>query len=147
MRILLIEGNSRDAERVMRSFASGELAHHTTMDVVQNGRQALEFLFGASGVAEKADRSPHVILLDLALPAADGAVDRTEVLRALKNDERTRRIPVVVLTGARDPQLMHTCYELGVNSYVLKPQQSEDFEAVVREVGKYWVRLNEPPIH
>jgi two-component system response regulator len=89
------------------------------------------------------DRSPHAILLDVQLPDVDG----TELLRALKNDERTRRIPVVVLTAVRDPQILHTCYELGVNSYVLKPQQTERFETVVREVGKYWVHLNEPPIH
>lgn len=139
MRILLVEDDEHDVASVLRSFESGRLSHRATVDVVRDGRTALDHLFVDGHV--NGNPLPHLIVLDLKLPNVDGL----EVLRQVKGEQRTRRIPVVVLTGATDPGYIAECYTLGANSFVRKPVNSDGFADVIRAVGEYWVRLNEPP--
>ena len=138
--ILLIEDNPDDVELTLHAFRRHKLANQ--VDVVRDGAEALDYLFGEG---EHADRSPHVmprvILLDLKLPKVDGL----EVLREIKGDARTRSIPVVVLTSSQQEQDIIESYQLGVNSYIVKPVDFERFTEAVRQLGMYWLLLNQPP--
>jgi two-component system response regulator len=109
--------------------------------VVRDGVEALEFLFGSGPYAERAERNPRVVLLDLKLPRIDGL----EVLRRMKEDRRTATIPVVVLTSSREERDIVESYQLGVNSYIVKPVDFEQFAEAVRQLGFYWALLNQPP--
>lgn len=138
--ILLVEDNPHDAELTLRALKARNLANQVF--VARDGEEALDFFFGekphplrAFGVA------PKVILLDLKLPKVDGL----EVLQRLKADERTRSLPVVVLTSSREEPDIAAAYRLGANSYIVKPVDFEAFARAVSEVGLYWVLLNEPP--
>ncbi len=143
MRILLVEDDAHDIEAVLRSLGSGRLSHRAGITVVHDGSQALAHLFaqGPHGVVAENSHRPHLIVLDLKLPSVDGL----EVLRRVKEDPRTRLIPVVVLTGSREAEHVEECYRLGVNSYVVKPIDAEKFASVLETVGNYWVLFNEPP--
>jgi CheY-like chemotaxis protein len=138
--ILLVEDNPRDAEITQRALRKQNLANHVVH--VKDGQEALEWLF-ASGpyVARDTNHGPKVVLLDLKLPKVDGI----EVLRAIRADSRTRRIPVVVLTSSREEQDVIKTYELGVNSYIVKPVDFDKFSAAVAEAGHYWLLLNQEP--
>jgi CheY-like chemotaxis protein len=141
MRILLIEDDENDAKLMLSLFHKDPLAHRMTIHLVEDGKEALAYLFGEDNVAGDEGRRPHLILLDLRLPNVDGM----EVLRRAKSDPRTRRIPVVVITGMpRGEQLAET-YDLGVNSYVVKSPSNEEFAQTMAMVCEYWTRLNEPP--
>ncbi len=130
--ILLVEDNPRDAELTLRAFRKHNLAN--SVSVAHDGVAALEILFDGTG-AER----PRVILLDLKLPKLDGL----EVLRRLKADERTRSIPVVVVTSSNQDPDIKTAYELGANSYVVKPVDFESFMKTMSELGFYWLMVNQ----
>ncbi|HYK82684.1 MAG TPA: response regulator [Gemmatimonadales bacterium] len=138
--ILLVEDNPGDVELTLRALQDRHLANQVF--VARDGAEALDFFFGA-GTHPLRDIgvTPKVILLDLKLPKVDGL----EVLRRLKADERTRQLPVVVLTSSREEPDMATAYRLGANSYIVKPVDFEAFARAISEVGLYWLLLNEPP--
>ncbi len=138
--ILLIEDNPRDAELAIRALRKRNLANSVIH--LGDGGAALDFLFATGAYAGRdINHQPRVVLLDLKLPKVDGL----EVLRRIKGDERTRTIPVVVLTSSREEQDVVTSYQLGVNSYIVKPVDFENFSQAVADLGCYWLLLNEPP--
>lgn len=136
--ILLVEDNLNDAELAIRAFRKGNI--NNNLIHLQNGAEALEFLFG-TGKFEGRDISnkPKVILLDLKMPKVDGL----EVLAQIKSNELTKAIPVVVLTSSNEHPDIKRAYELGANSYIVKPVEFEDFSKVVTELGFYWLLKNQ----
>ncbi len=138
--ILLVEDNPRDAEMTLRTLRKRNLANHVVH--VRDGQEALEWIFG---VADPSGRTkiniPRIVLLDLKLPKVDGI----EVLRAIRSDERTRLLPVVVMTSSNEQRDVIDSYQLGVNSYVVKPVDFEMFSAAVAELGHYWLLVNKGP--
>ena len=135
--VLLVEDNPDDAALALRALRKNRLVNKIL--VVSDGVEALEHIFGADPSC--LIRAPRVVFLDLHLPKIDGL----EVLRRLKGDERTRRIPVVVLTSSLEDRDVAECYELGVNSYIVKPVEFDKFMHAVSELGLYWLLLNNPP--
>jgi two-component system, response regulator len=138
--IVLVEDNPRDAELALRALKKRNLADKLVW--VRDGAAALEFIFGAGtdGNREVCHR-PKVILLDLKLPKVDGL----EVLRRLKAHEEAKTIPVVVLTSSREERDIVQSYKLGVNSYIVKPVNFDNFSEAVAQLGMYWLLLNQPP--
>lgn len=136
--ILLVEDNPNDIKLALHAFKSHHLANH--VHVVRDGAEALDFIFG-TGPHDNCPNHPKVILLDLKLPLVDGL----EVLRRLKADERTRQIPVVILTSSAEEPDIQKCYQVGANSYIVKPVDFDQFTSAVREVGMYWLLLNQRP--
>jgi two-component system response regulator len=137
--ILLIEDNPHDAEMTLRALQENHLVNHVVW--LKDGEAAVEFLFGVD--AEPAVRprcAPKLVLLDLKLPKVDGL----ELLRRLKAGEQSRLIPVVVLTSSREGCDIEESYRLGVNSYIVKPVDFEKFAEAVRQLGMYWLLLNQP---
>ena len=138
--ILLVEDNPDDVEFTIRTLGR----YHVTnqVDVARDGAEAVDYLF-ATGEHAGRDTSvtPAVILLDLQLPKIDGL----EVLKRIRADERTKRIPVVILTSSQEDEDLLNGYKLGCNSFVRKPVGFEGFCEAVRQVGLYWLMLNEPP--
>ena len=130
--ILLVEDNPRDAELTLRAFRKHNLAN--SVSVAHDGVEALDILFDPDGTER-----PRVILLDLKLPKLDGL----EVLRRLKSDDRTRSIPIVVVTSSNQDPDIKTAYELGANSYVVKPVDFESFMKTMSELGFYWLMVNQ----
>lgn len=138
--ILLVEDNPTDAELTIRTLNKKKIANR--IHWVKDGAEALEYIFCTGEYSDRdMNNIPKVILLDLKLPKVNGI----EVLKKIKSDERTRYIPVVVLTSSREGPDVKTCYDLGVNSYIVKPVDFESFFRVVEELGLYWVLLNQPP--
>lgn len=138
--ILLVEDNPTDAELCIRALHKHNLANR--LEWVKDGAAALDFLFARGAYAARNSlAAPKVVLLDLRMPKVSGL----EVLRAVKADERTRHIPIVVLTSSKEDPDVAECYRLGVNSYVSKPVAFEEFAKVVSELGMYWLLLNRPP--
>jgi two-component system, response regulator len=138
--ILLIEDNPDDVELTLVSFKE----HNITNEVVvaHDGADALDYIFATGAYAGRnLEIMPTVILLDLKLPKVDGF----EVLRRIRADERTRRLPVVILTSSKEEQDIMNGYKLGANSYVRKPVDFVEFSAAVKQLGLYWLILNEPP--
>ena len=131
--ILLVEDNSNDAELTLRALKQRNLANQVLL--CRDGAEAMEFFTASAGPV------PKVVLLDLKLPKMDGL----EVLRRLKSDARTKSIPVVVLTSSREEPDIERAYELGANSYIVKPVDFEAFAHAVSDVGLYWLLLNHPP--
>src|ERR1041385_4182571 len=128
--ILLVEDSSLDAEMTLRALEKRHLANKVFH--VKDGEEALEFLLGTGQYANRADcQHPKVVLLDLKLPKMDGF----EVLRAIRSNDRTKSIPVVVLTSSHEQKDLVESYKLGVNSYIVKPVQFENFSEAVAEVG------------
>ena len=135
--IIIVEDNPHDAELITRIFRKNDLAGEFVL--LKDGAEALDFLFGLGGSGGQGGKAvPKVILLDLKLPKINGI----EVLRKLKSDERTRKIPVVVLTSSIESRDLKDAYELGVNSYVTKPIKFDEFAKVVADLGMYWMLLN-----
>jgi CheY-like chemotaxis protein len=134
--ILLVEDNPNDAELTLRALKKARVAND--VHIARDGAEALDFLFGREGVPAVL---PRVILLDLKLPKVDGL----EVLRRVRGDERTKLIPVIVLTSSREESDLVASYRLGANSYIVKPVESEAFFKAVNDIGLYWLLLNEPP--
>ena len=138
--ILLVEDNPQDAELTTRALKKNNLANR--LFTVEDGAEALDFIFCRGMYATReAGNSPKVILLDLKLPKVSGL----EVLRVLKQDERTRSIPVVVVTSSREDPDIKTAYGLGANSYVVKPVDFDAFAESVSSLGLYWLLVNQPP--
>lgn len=140
MEILLVEDNPNDEELAIRALKKQKIVNELL--VVRDGAEALEFLFCEGRYTGRdPQRPPKVVLLDLKLPLVDGL----EVLRHMKADPRTRTIPVVVLTSSREGPDVAEAYRLGVNSYIVKPVDFEQFAEAVRQVGLYWMLLNQTP--
>src|SRR3954470_8825471 len=138
--ILLVEDNPNDVELTMRALGKQNLANKVF--VVKDGAEALDFVFGTGAYASrKIQKRPKVVLLDLKLPKVDGI----EVLRRMKADERTKHIPVVMLTSSQEERDVTDTYNLGVNSYIVKPVDFSNFVHAVSELGIYWGLLNKLP--
>ena len=139
--ILLVEDNPTDAELALRALKKANLANNLVW--VKDGAEALDFLFATGDYAGR-DMAipPKVVLLDLRLPKVDGM----EVLHKIKGDDRTRLIPVVVLTSSKEDRDVIESYKLGVNSYISKPVEFDAFAKTVSELGLYWLLVNRPPV-
>lgn len=138
--ILLIEDNMNDAELTIRALKKNNLANKLVH--LKDGAEAIDFIFAEGNYSgRKVENVPKVILLDLKMPKVNGI----EVLKKIKADERTKKIPVVILTSSKEDPDIQECYRLGVNSYVVKPVQFEQFVKSVSELGLYWMILNQPP--
>jgi two-component system response regulator len=138
--ILLVEDNADDVELTLRAFRKSKILNEIA--VVSDGVEALDYLFASGAHAGRDSKSvPEVILLDLNLPKIGGL----EVLRRMRADERTRRIPVVVLTSSNEERDILKSYDLGANSFVRKPVDFSQFVEAARQLGLYWLVLNEPP--
>ena len=137
--ILLVEDNPNDEKLALHAFAKQNIANH--VHVVRDGLEAMDFIFCTGAYADRVIGNPKVILLDLKLPLVDGI----EVLRAIRSDPRTRLIPVVVLTSSNEERDVVETYRLGVNSYIVKPVDFEQFNEVARHLGYYWLLLNRQP--
>ncbi len=137
--ILLVEDTPEDLELAQRALKKSRVANH--IQVARDGEEALDFIFCRGPFAgRRIEDTPKLILLDLKLPKVDGL----EVLAAIKTDPRTRAIPVVVLTSSQEQSDLVRSYDLGVNSYIVKPIRFEDFAAAMEHVGMYWLLLNRP---
>lgn len=138
--ILLVEDTPEDRELALRALRKAKLSNN--IHTVADGAEALEFIFGEGAyLGRRVESGPKVILLDLKLPKVDGI----EVLRRIKGDPRTSSIPVVVLTSSKEQKDVVESYRLGVNSYIVKPVDFERFAGAVRDLGMYWLLLNQPP--
>jgi CheY-like chemotaxis protein len=138
--VLLVEDSLEDLELTQRALRNANLGNH--IRVARDGAEALDFIFcEGEHAARKIEDTPKLILLDLKLPKVDGL----EVLQRIKGDRRTKHIPVVVLTSSKEQSDLIQSYELGVNSYIVKPVNFESFVSAVQEMGMYWLLLNQPP--
>ena len=138
--ILLVEDSPYDAELTIRELKRHHLANKLVH--VKDGAEALDFIFGTGAYAGRdTSQHPKVVLLDLKLPKVDGL----EVLQAIKSNDRTKTIPVVVMTSSQEQRDVVDSYHLGVNSYVVKPVDFDQFSKAVSELGCYWVLLNHSP--
>lgn len=138
--ILLVEDNPDDAELAMHALRRENIANR--IEIARDGEEALDFLFCRGRHAHRTfTQPPRVVLLDLKLPKVDGL----EVLREVKNDPRTRAIPVVILTASREEKDLVNGYQLGVNAYIQKPVDFDQFRAIVKQLGLFWLVVNQPP--
>lgn len=137
--ILLVEDNLEEAELAIRSLKKNNLANHLVH--IDDGAEALDFIF-SRGKYEGIPKRPKLILLDLKLPKVDGL----EILRQLKSQDETKAIPVVVLTSSREEKDIIDSYELGVNSYIVKPINFQSFTKSIADLGLYWMVLNQVPV-
>lgn len=140
IQILLVEDNSNDAELAISALNEYKLANR--IEHVKDGPEALDYMFGTGKYAGKNHPLPKVVLLDLKMPKLNGL----EVLKKLKSDERTRKIPVIMLTSSREEPDIDKAYSLGANSYIVKPVEFDKFVEALKNVGYYWMLINEPPV-
>jgi len=139
--ILLVEDNPHDAEMALRALKKNNIANNVAH--VSDGEEALDFLFARGAYsARKIESGPKVVLLDLKLPKVDGL----EVLKMVKSDPRTKIIPVIVLTSSNEESDIIESYQLGVNSYIVKPVDFDKFVEAIKGLGFYWLLLNKSPI-
>jgi CheY-like chemotaxis protein len=138
--ILLVEDNISDIALTRRAIEKNGIP--CRVDIVEDGQEALDYLLGAGAHAGRdLNDRPALVLLDLKLPRIDGL----DVLRRIRADPRTRRIPVVMLTSSREESDMGAGYDIGMNSYIRKPVDFVQFMEVIRQIGLYWLGINEPP--
>lgn len=137
--ILLVEDNPNDAELILRALKKNNLANHVLH--AADGAQALDLLLGDGNTDKESRYPPRVVLLDLKLPKMSGL----EVLKAIRQQPRTRDLPVVIVTSSREDPDIRRAYELGANSYVVKPVDFDQFVHAMSEVGMYWLLINQPP--
>jgi two-component system response regulator len=136
--VLIVEDNPDDLELALHALHRGRVANR--VEVARDGAEALDYLFGRGAFENLSEADlPRVVLLDVKLPLIDGI----EVLRELKGDRRTRRVPVVMMTSSAEDRDLAACYELGANSYIVKPVDIEQFFRAVQQVGLYWLALNQ----
>jgi CheY-like chemotaxis protein len=139
--ILLVEDNQDDVDLALHALQRGKLANRIL--VVRDGEEALDFLFCRGVYAERSfDRPPKLVLLDLKLPKVDGM----EVLKEVKSDLRTKIIPIVIMTSSKEERDLAESYKLGVNSYIQKPVNFDQFRDTVNTIGLYWLVINQPPL-
>ena len=138
-RILLAEDNPKDVELTLTALDEHNLANEVV--VVNDGAEALDYLYCRGKFAMRADNNPAVVLLDLKMPKVDGL----EVLRTIKKDDKLKMIPLVILTSSREEKDLVESYKLGVNAYVAKPVNFQQFIEAVKELGSFWAVINEPP--
>jgi two-component system, response regulator len=134
--ILLVEDNASDAELTMRGLTKQKVANSITW--VKDGAEALDYVFRRNAYANRADDGPRLILLDLKMPRVNGI----EVTRAIKANEQTRRIPIVIMTSSKEEKDIVDSYNLGANSYIVKPIDFESLAEVARQAGFYWLAIN-----
>lgn len=138
--ILLVEDSTEDANLVIRALKKNNLGN--SIMHLQDGAEAIDFIFARGKFSDrKIEDRPRLILLDLKMPKVDGL----QVLKAIKEDERTRSIPVVIMTSSREDKDLLESYKLGVNSYIVKPVSFENFARAVAELGIYWLMVNQSP--
>ena len=137
--ILLVEDNPNDEMLALHAFKKHNLANK--VHVVRDGAEALEFMFCTGAYAERSFENPRVVLLDKKLPLVDGM----EVLAKIRADPRTKLVPVVMLTTSAEERDMIESYKLGVNSYIVKPVNFEQFSETARQLGYYWLLVNKQP--
>ena len=139
--VWLVEDNSNDAELAIRELKRDNLANN--LFHVKDGEEALDFIFATGQFANNRDilHPPKVVLLDIQMPKVNGL----EVLKVMKTDSRTRLIPVVILTSSKEDPDIQKCYDLGANSYIVKPVNFEGFAEAIRNLGFYWILLNQRP--
>ncbi len=138
--ILLVEDNLADVELTVHALRSNSLANR--IEVVRDGEEALDFLFCRGAYSKRTfKRAPKLVLLDLKLPKVDGM----EVLKQIKSDDRTKTIPVVVLTSSKEEKDLVNSYQLGVNSYIQKPVDFDQFRQNIKQLGLYWLVVNQAP--
>ncbi len=139
--ILLVEDNINDAELARRALKKHNLANN--LFHVKDGEEALDFIFatGKYNGTRSVAALPRIILLDIQMPKVNGI----EVLARIKSDERTKLTPVVILTSSKEDPDIKRCYDLGANSYIVKPLNFESFAESIKQLGFYWLLLNEPP--
>lgn len=141
LRILLVEDNRNDLELALDALKVNKLGNR--IEIVRDGAEALDFIFCQGTYASRSmDQPPQLILLDLKLPKITGL----EVLKRIRADPRTRAIPVVMLTSSREERDIAESYQFGINSYIVKPVDFEQFTDAVRQIGLYWLLLNQPPL-
>lgn len=138
-RILLVEDSSKDIELTLAALEEHRLANEVV--VVQDGAEALDYLYRRGTFTERPAGNPGVVLLDLKMPKMDGL----EVLRRMKEDKKLQTIPVVMLTSSREERDVIESYQLGANAYVVKPVAFQEFMAAVKHLGLFWAVVNEPP--
>jgi CheY-like chemotaxis protein len=138
-RILLADDSPRDTELALDALAQHNLANEVV--AVRDGAEALDYLYRRGQFADRASGQPAVVLLDLKMPKVDGL----DVLRQIKSDPQLKMIPVVVMTSSREEPDLVNCYQLGVNAYMVKPVQFQEFVEAVKQVGAFWAVINEPP--
>jgi two-component system, response regulator len=139
--ILLVEDNQDDIDLALHALRQGKIANNVF--VVRDGEEALEFLFCRGRYAQRNfERPPKLVLLDLKMPKVDGM----QVLKELKGDPRTRAIPVVIMTSSKEERDLVEGYNSGVNSYIQKPVDFEQFRNTVKTLGMYWLVVNQPPV-
>lgn len=141
--ILLVEDNFDDAELTIAELKKHNMANNLIH--VADGEEALEFIFATGKYAGQRtiESSPKLILLDIKMPKVDGI----EVLEKIKSDKRTKRIPVVILTSSKEDPDIRKCYNLGANSYIVKPVGFDGFAKAIMNLGFYWLLLNQPPVN
>ncbi len=140
--ILIVEDNSTDAELTIRALKKNNLANKIFL--VEDGEEALNFLFSKNQFSDRVNKeNPKVVFLDLKLPKIDGL----EVLKTIKSDDTLKTIPIVVLTSSNEESDIIKSYQLGVNSFITKPVDFEKFMIAVKEIGFYWLLLNQSPNH
>ena len=138
-KILLVEDNDDDVDLIMAALAKNNLANEVV--VAHDGGEALDYLHRRGGFRSRAPDNPVAVFLDLKIPKVDGL----EVLRQIKSDDEFNTIPVVILASSREEANLARSYQLGANSYVVKPVDSQQFADAIRQLGKFWAVVNEPP--
>jgi two-component system, response regulator len=138
--ILLIEDNPNDAELTLRALKKNNIANK--IQLIKDGAEALDYFFAKGNYSNRNMMlNPKLVILDLKLPKVDGL----EILRRVKSDERTKTIPIVIMTSSKEENDIVASYKLGANSFIVKPVDFEKFMVSVKELGMYWLLLNEPP--